>query len=96
VTVSVTSSDPEAPPQPSNSPAPQGVRLTSPGGSVYADCDGGKVTLSSWQAADGYTVQKVDPGPALSADIVFQRAISRYRMSVTCLGDTPTPVVLPL
>ena len=76
--------------------APSGTRLTSPGGVVYASCGSGKVTLSSWDPADGYAVEKVQPGPSLTTVIVFRSAPSRYRMTVTCVAGTPTPVVLPL
>ena len=89
-------------PQPSSSvsapasEAPQGTRLTSPGGVVYARCDQGKATLTWWEPAAGYLVQKVDPGPALTTEIVFRGATTRYRMTVTCVAGIPTPVVLPL
>jgi serine/threonine-protein kinase len=89
-------------PQPSSSvsapasKAPEGTRLTSPGGLVYALCGQGKATLTWWEPADGYAVQKVDPGPALTAEIVFRGASARYRMTVTCVAGIPTPVALPL
>jgi serine/threonine-protein kinase len=70
--------------------------LTSPGGFVYAQCDQGKATLLTWEPADGFDVQKVSPGPALTAEIVFRGAKARYRMTVTCFAGKPAPVVLPL
>ena len=75
---------------------PRGSRLTSPGGEVVALCDQGKVTMTSWQPASGYTVEKVQPGPALTAVIVFKSTLLRYRMTVTCVAGNPTPVVLPV
>ncbi|MET0416832.1 MAG: serine/threonine-protein kinase [Actinoplanes sp.] len=94
----------QAPPEPtastgtSESPpaAPDGKRLTSPGGVVYAACAQGKATLNDWAPADGYTVEKVVAGPALAPQIIFKGPKNRYRMTVTCVAGTPTPVVLPL
>ena len=89
-------------PQPSSSvsapasTAPEGTRLTSAGGVVYALCAEGKATFTWWEPAEGYAVQKVKSGPALTAEIVFRGASARYRMTVTCVAGIPTPVVLPL
>jgi serine/threonine-protein kinase len=63
---------------------------------VYAVCSQGKGQLTSWQANPGYTVQKVNQGPALAPEIVFKGAGHRYRMTVTCVAGTPAPLVLPL
>jgi len=62
----------------------------------YATCAQGKSKLIAWQAASGYSVEKVEPGPALTTSIVFKGLLDRYRMTVTCVAGTPTPVVLPL
>jgi hypothetical protein len=78
------------------SAGPEGKRLDSPGGFVYATCGQGKSKLISWQANSGYSVEKVEPGPALTTAIVFRGTLDRIRMTVTCVAGTPTPVVLPL
>jgi hypothetical protein len=78
------------------SAAPEGKRLDSPGGHVYATCGQGKAKLISWQANPGYSVEKVEPGPALTTSVVFKGTLDRFRMTVTCVAGTPTPVVLPL
>ncbi|MFB9362256.1 serine/threonine-protein kinase [Actinoplanes nipponensis] len=71
--------------------------FTSRGGSVEARCDtAGQAELISWTAADRYEVQKVDEGPAPAAEIVFKKAKSRIRMTVTCVDGDPTVAVLPL
>ena len=89
-----------APTEPSpsivRSAAPEGKRLDSKGGFVYAVCGAGKATLTSWGANPGFTVEKVTPGPALTAEIVFRGTPTRYRMTVTCVAGTPTPLELPL
>jgi hypothetical protein len=83
-------------PSASVSPATAGKRLTSPGGYVDATCANGKAALTGWKAADGFEVERVDAGPALTALIIFKGATQRYRMRVTCVGDQPTAFVLPL
>ncbi|MFC7277378.1 protein kinase [Paractinoplanes rhizophilus] len=90
--------DPGAEPSPSaaGSAAPEGKRLDSPGGFVLATCGGGKATLTHWAAKPGFTAENVEPGPALTASVAFRGTPTRYRMTVTCVAGTPTPVVLPL
>lgn len=78
------------------SAGPEGKRLDSPGGYAYATCGQGQSKLTSWQANSGYSVEKVEPGPALTTSIVFKGTLDRFRMTVTCVAGTPTPVVLPL
>jgi hypothetical protein len=88
--------------QPSGEPSalaptgPVGTRLSSEGGVVYAVCSQGKGQLTSWEPNPGFTVQKVNQGPALAPEIVFKGATNRYRMTVTCVAGTPAPLVLPL
>jgi hypothetical protein len=83
-------------PSTNGSAGPDGKRLDSPGGFAYASCGGGKATLSYWEAKPGFTVDKVEPGPALTTSVAFAGTPTRYRMTVTCVAGTPTPVVLPL
>ncbi len=78
------------------SAAPDGKRLASPGGSVRAVCAQGKATLNSPEPADGYEVEKIVAGPALTPQVVFKGPKNRYRMTVTCVAGAPAPVVLPL
>ncbi|GAB2574023.1 hypothetical protein Aab01nite_20750 [Paractinoplanes abujensis] len=81
---------------PSPSAPPMGRRLESPGGAVFAVCDRGQASLTGFEPADGFTAQPIEPGPALTARVLFDGTRSKYRMAVTCVGQTPTPVVLPL
>jgi serine/threonine-protein kinase len=98
----VTSSAAGGAPRPSGEPSepapsgPVGTRLSSDGGVVYAVCSQGQGQLTSWEPNPGYTVQKVNQGPALAPEIVFKGATNRYRMTVTCVAGTPAPLVLPL
>lgn len=73
-----------------------GKRLSSPGGSVLATCADGKATLTDWQPAAGYEVERVDAGPALTALIIFKGLTQRYRMRISCVAGQPTAFVLPL
>ena len=77
-------------------PAPTGTRLTSPGGSVLADCGSGGAALSDPAPEPGFDVESFDAGPTVAAEIVFVDGLERYRMTVTCVAGIPTPVVLPL
>ncbi|TDO40465.1 serine/threonine-protein kinase [Paractinoplanes brasiliensis] len=81
---------------PSAPVAPAGKRLDSPGGAVFAVCDQGKATLTGYEPADGFTAQPIEPGPAFTARVMFNGAQNNYRVAVTCVGPTPTRVVLPL
>ncbi|GIF24745.1 serine/threonine-protein kinase [Actinoplanes tereljensis] len=98
---SATSSSPPRSPAPTSTSDddpvdPEGKRLESPGGVIYAVCFGGQVELTWWEAKPGYEVEDVEPGPALTVVASFRSTLNRYRTTVTCVGGTPTPVVLPL
>ncbi|MBB4737219.1 serine/threonine-protein kinase [Actinoplanes octamycinicus] len=80
----------------SSAPVPEGTRLESKGGVVTAICQSGNATLLDWQPAEGFVVERVDPGPGLTPSVVFAGTLSRYRMSVTCFAGKPSAVVLPL
>ena len=75
---------------------PAGTRLESPGGSVLARCVTAGAELLSWEPRPGFAVERADPGPGLTAVVVFVRTLTRYRMTVTCVGERPSAVVLPL
>jgi eukaryotic-like serine/threonine-protein kinase len=77
-------------------PSPAGRELTSPGGSVYAQCAQGRATITDLVPADGYEVERVDAGSRLNAMAIFASDRSWYRMTVTCVAGSPTAVVLPL
>ena len=100
--VALSSSAAAGAPRPSGEPSglassgPAGTRLSSDGGVVYAVCSQGKGQLTSWEPNPGFTVQKVNQGPALAPEIVFKGVSNRYRMTVTCVAGTPAPLVLPL
>jgi serine/threonine-protein kinase len=82
---------------PATTDPPSGGRtLSSPAGSVVAECTGGQALLTSWSPSDGYKVDQVDAGPAVAAAVVFKKKASRVRMTVTCVVGVPTAVVLPL
>jgi serine/threonine-protein kinase len=93
---SPTGSSAPVSPSGGGSAGPEGKRLDSPGGYAYATCSQAKSKLTSWQPNPGYEVEKVEPGPALTTSVVFKGTLSRFRMTVTCVAGTPTPVVLPL
>jgi hypothetical protein len=82
---------------PSRSPRPpEGTRLESPGGSVLAKCVTAGAELLAWEPRTGFVVEQADPGPDLTTAVVFAGDLARYRMTVTCVGGSPSAVVLPL
>ncbi|MEV6490859.1 protein kinase [Actinoplanes sp. NPDC051633] len=99
VAPSARSDSPAASSEPPATSAPAGVNtktLTSKGGSVVAECAKGNVTLLSWDPQQPYEVQRADPGPGVTASVIFKAKSSRIRMTVTCVAGVPTPVTLPL
>ncbi|WIM95643.1 protein kinase [Actinoplanes oblitus] len=79
-----------------SAPGAVGTWLESKGGMVRAVCEAGNARLLDWQPAEGFEVERADPGPGLTASVVFAGELSRYRMSVTCFAGKPSAVVLPL
>jgi hypothetical protein len=100
-----SASAPAGGPQPSVSAAgppsgsaapPEGTLLESAGGTVLARCVPGGAELLRWDPKPGFVVERADPGPALTAVVVFTGTLARYRMTVTCVGGRPSAVVLPV
>ncbi|MFD1367520.1 serine/threonine-protein kinase [Actinoplanes sichuanensis] len=77
-------------------PVPQGTRLDSAGGSVYAKCVTAGAELLAWEPRPGFVTERAYPGPDLTVDVVFTGDLARYRMTVNCVSGRPSGVVLPL
>ena len=80
------------PPRPPSSPtdttsAPRG--LSTPGGTIVAQCEGNLVTLLSWSPAQGYRTDDVYRGPASTAAIRFKTEVNEIEVSVTCRNGQP-------
>jgi hypothetical protein len=69
------------------SPMPRG--LSTPEGSVVAQCDNGQVYLVSWSPAQGYRVDDYARGPGASASIKFKNATSEVVEIFTCVTGEP-------
>ncbi|GAA0465393.1 hypothetical protein Aca07nite_61550 [Actinoplanes capillaceus] len=82
--------------EPSGPAEPRSTRLESPGGSVVARCVPAGAELLAWEPRPGFTVERVDRGPSLTAVVVFAGGLARFRMTVTCVGNRPSAVVLPI
>jgi hypothetical protein len=78
---------PAAPP-----PAGDTVVLPTAGGTIFATCSGGQVTLVRWSPAQGYRTDGVVPGPADSAWVKFKAGRSELMVTVTCAGGQPKAV----
>ena len=63
--------------------------LSTPGGTVVAQCDGGNVLLISWTPAQGYRVREVDQGPDDKAELTFAGSGSKIEAEVRCLAGEP-------
>src|SRR5512142_3486437 len=70
-----------------------GTVLSSPGGSVLADCGGSGAYLISWSPQQGYQADDVVRGPAATAVVEFLNGSSGVRVAVTCAGSVPTEAV---
>lgn len=76
---------------PATSPSAQGRLMRTPGGTVIASCSGGLVTLRSWSPAQGYSVDKVEPGPAAEAKVEFEPEEGEdIELRITCTPSGPT------
>lgn len=85
-----STSDQPASPQPAPSPHGKGVTrtLTTPGGSIIANCASGQASLLSWSPAQGYQTDDIQRGPAATATITFESGDTEIRVNVTCRGGT--------
>ncbi len=75
----------------SASPTPSaagGTVLTSPGGTVLAECRAAGTYLVSWSPTQGYEAASVARGPVATAQVVFQSSANSVTMVVSCPGGT--------
>jgi hypothetical protein len=73
------------------SPSPQGADstvLTSPGGTVLAECRAAGAYLVSWSPTQGYEATSVIRGPAATARVIFESAANSVTMTVSCPNGT--------
>ncbi|MGI5215144.1 septum formation initiator [Plantactinospora sp. CA-290183] len=80
------------------SPAPGGASasgtrrlLSTPGGTVVAECTGQRVWLASWTPAQGFRVQDVDRGPDDDAELTFRGSGRHIEVEVECPAGEPVP-----
>jgi eukaryotic-like serine/threonine-protein kinase len=92
-----TPSAPASRSRPAASPSPQPTAagpastvLTSPGGTVVADCRAGGAYLVSWSPVPGYESGTVIRGPAVTARVTFNSAANSVTMMVSCSAGGPT------
>lgn len=64
--------------------------LSTPGGSVVAECQGTTVRLVSWAPAPGFGVKRADPGPDEHADVTFEDSAGKVELRVRCVNGRPT------
>lgn len=66
--------------------------FASAGGTVWATCTGGLVSLSAVTPSQGYQIHDRDLGPAANARVSFRLDVHRghaaeYELNVTCAGE---------
>ena len=88
----VSSSRPASSPSPQATPTASAAStvLSSPGGTVVADCRPGGAYLVSWSPAPGYEADDVFRGPAATARVSFNTTVSSVTMLVSCPAGAPT------
>jgi hypothetical protein len=77
-------------PQPTGAAWPASTVLTSPGGTVVADCGPAGAYLVSWSPVPGYESGTVIRGPAVTAQVTFNSAANSMTMTVSCSAGVPT------
>ncbi|NUW37510.1 septum formation initiator [Nonomuraea sp. SMC257] len=71
-------------------PAAGGRLLQTAGGTVIASCEGDRVRLRSWSPAQGFSVDGVEPGPALRAKVEFEpEEGDEVEVAIVCSGGRP-------
>ncbi|MBN6053333.1 hypothetical protein JYK22_15445, partial [Nonomuraea sp. RK-328] len=81
-----------APASPTGTAAPVagGRLLQTAGGTVIASCEGDRVRLRSWSPAQGFSVDGVEPGPALRAKVEFEPDEGEeVEVVIVCSGGRP-------
>jgi hypothetical protein len=89
VRVSPEPSTATAAPPAAGVPGPQaaaGTVLTSPGGTVLAECRSAGTYLVSWSPTQSYEASDVTRGPVAVARVVFESPAKSVAMTVTCPG----------
>ncbi len=76
-----------APSGPAHAGAPASFRAS--GGTVFASCSAGRVTLTSWIPGQGFQSDGYVRGPAASAWVTFTSASAELTVTATCSGGQP-------
>lgn len=74
-------------------PAAEPTVITSPGGTVVAQCSDGLVELLSWSPAQGFRVDSADRGPDDSAEVEFESRDGDIEVEVRCVDGVPDATV---
>ena len=83
-----------AAPGPSGTPSPAAAATTATaktfsGGTVFASCSAGQVTLTQRIPAQGFQIDGVSPGPAATASVRFTSGSTEVLVTVTCSAGHP-------
>jgi len=85
---------PTAPPPATTSPAhtPNRKTFASPGGSIFARCDGDAAYIDSWTPNQGYALRDVDEGPDHEAEAKFVGRGGSFEIKIRCVDGRPVQV----
>ncbi|MFI5891701.1 serine/threonine-protein kinase [Actinoplanes sp. NPDC051513] len=79
-----------APPPSTSAPDPVERTLSSPGGTVTADCPAATTArILSWTAARSYRMEEADTTPGPAPTVVFRHGSDSVTMTVTCHAGVP-------
>jgi hypothetical protein len=83
-----------AAPGPSRAPSPAAAATTATaktfsGGTVFASCSAGQVTVTQRIPAQGFEIDGVSPGPAATASVRFTSGSTEVLVTVTCPAGRP-------
>ncbi|WP_326556805.1 septum formation initiator [Micromonospora sp. NBC_01796] len=90
-TAEVPAATPTAGPSGSAGPTPPASDrvLSTPGGTVVAQCRGDDVWLVSWAPAQGYAASEVERGPDDDAEVTFESSARKIEVRVRCEAGQP-------
>lgn len=74
---------------PGSAPTSATAGFPSGGGTVFAYCSAGQVTLTTWSPAPGYRTDGVLRGPARSAWAKFKSGSTELTVTATCASGRP-------
>lgn len=77
------------PPTGPGAPGSKVVGLSSPGGTVFARCQGDQAYLTSWSPRTGFETEEAERGPDSRTSVKFEADDREVKVIVRCSGGRP-------